>query len=71
MGTREISGLIDDVANLQAIVDQTDTSRIILTPKEESLLVDGTIVSVDPTSDEVFLSIGRRDKVPLGITFTV
>jgi hypothetical protein len=68
---RRISELIDEVTTLQDIVDGLDRNRVLISPRGEALLTDGTVVGVDPTGDEVFLSLGRDDKLPLGITFTV
>ncbi|MEO1583497.1 MAG: hypothetical protein AAFR96_02860 [Planctomycetota bacterium] len=42
-----------------------------LTPKDESTLVDGTVVNTNPARNEVFISQGRRQNVVLGMTFEV
>ncbi len=46
-----------------------DTNR--LRPYNEEALVDGTVVDVNPATGQIYLSRGRGDKVPLGITFQV
>ena len=46
-----------------------DTNR--LRPYNEEALVDGTVVDVNPATGTIYLSRGRGDKVPLGITFQV
>lgn len=68
---REINRLIDEVTALQSILDTFDRGNIIVTPKDEDLLTDGTIVGVEAGGDEAFLSLGRRDKVFPGLTFQV
>ena len=42
-----------------------------LSPKDEYTLVDGTIANTNPASNEVFISIGRRQNVVLGMNFAV
>lgn len=46
-----------------------DTNQ--LKPYNEEALVDGTVVDVNPTTGTIYLSRGRGDKMPLGITFQV
>jgi flagellar motility protein MotE (MotC chaperone) len=41
-------------------------------PRSEEALVDGTVVSVDPADPStIYLSVGRRERVVLGMTFEV
>lgn len=42
-----------------------------LKPKEEFALVDGTVANTNPSQNEVFISIGRRQNVILGMTFAI
>jgi len=42
-----------------------------LKPKAEFSLVDGTVANSNPSQNEVFISIGRRQNVILGMTFAV
>ena len=42
-----------------------------LSPKDEYTLVDGTVANTNPASKEVFISIGRRQNVVLGMNFAV
>lgn len=42
-----------------------------LKPKDEHSLVDGTVANTNPNESEVYVSIGRRDKVVLGMTFAI
>lgn len=76
----EISGLnstIDDLRD-QLIVIQDQLLRCraegrtdIILPYNQEALVDGTIDRVDRAVNEVVLSIGRQQKVVLGMTFAV
>ncbi len=43
----------------------------ILQPANEASLVDGMIATVNPAEGQVFINLGRRDKVILGMTFAV
>lgn len=63
----------DRIRILENQVDQLRGARsgTSLRPQDEASLVDGTIVSVNTAANEVFLSLGRRDKVVLGMTFEV
>lgn len=48
------------------------TSRAdLLKPQDEASLVDGAIVGVNQGQNEVFISLGEKDKVILGMTFAV
>lgn len=42
-----------------------------LKPRAEGSLVDGTVVGVNAGDREVFVSLGRKDNIVLGMTFTV
>ena len=42
-----------------------------LSPKDEFSLVDGTVANTNPGQNEVFISIGRRQNVILGMNFAV
>ncbi len=46
-------------------------TREILKPADEYALVDGTVVGVNPGAEEVYISLGEKDKVALGMTFAV
>ncbi len=59
-------GLSGRVTELQK---QLDAFRI--TPKDASLLVDGTIIDLAATKDQVFISLGTKDRVRPGMTFEV
>ncbi|MCC5823945.1 MAG: hypothetical protein LAT64_11155 [Phycisphaerales bacterium] len=75
------------VSDLQTRVDQLTQENMVLQdqliraraagagdrvmPRDEAALVDGRIDAVDRAANEVVLSIGRRDKVVLGMTFAV
>ncbi len=43
----------------------------ILKPAEEFSLIDGEVIGVNPGQNEVFIGRGRRDKIVLGMAFTV
>ena len=42
-----------------------------LKPKDEFSLVDGSVANTNPSQNEVFISIGRRQNVILGMTFAI
>lgn len=50
---------------------QAAKSQDILQPTSEFALVDGEILAVNPAAGEVTINRGRRDKVMLGLRFTV
>ncbi|MGP1273087.1 MAG: hypothetical protein ACTS22_07120 [Phycisphaerales bacterium] len=58
--------LEDQVSRLQG-----EARGSTLTAKDEASLVDGSIVNTNPNDREVFISLGRRDNVILGMTFSV
>ena len=43
----------------------------ILRPKDEFALVDGVVATVNPADGQVFINRGRKDKVVLGMSFSV
>jgi hypothetical protein len=63
----------DRVRILENQVDQLRGRRATTTLRapNEASLVDGSIVSVNTAANEVFISLGRRDNVVLGMTFEV
>ncbi len=42
-----------------------------VTPMDEFALVDGEVAAVEPAGDVVVITIGRRDKLVIGMTFSV
>ncbi len=58
--------LIDRLRLLQA-----DKSKDILKPQSEAALVDGSVISLDGSSNTVTIDRGRKDKVFLGMSFAV
>ncbi len=54
---------------LQALRGQRNNET--LKPREEAALVDGQIIGVNSVNREAFISIGRNNRVVLGMTFTV
>ncbi|MEM8756529.1 MAG: hypothetical protein AAGF47_01950 [Planctomycetota bacterium] len=58
--------LEDQVSRLQS-----EASGSLLKPKDEASLVDGSVVNTNPGGNEVFISLGRRQNVILGMTFAV
>ncbi len=58
--------LKDTVADLR-----TKSRGDILKPADEFALVDGRIVSVDPGQNQVYIGIGSKNKVILGMSFAV
>jgi len=73
----ELETTVDDLRNqLVVLQDQLLRARNqgrtdIILPLNEEALVDGQIDRVDRAVNEVILSIGRKDKVVLGMTFAV
>ena len=59
-------GLSGRVTELQK---QLDAFRI--SPKDPSLLVDGNIIDLAATKDQVYISLGTKDRVRPGMTFEV
>ncbi|QOJ00288.1 MAG: hypothetical protein HRU70_07220 [Phycisphaeraceae bacterium] len=48
-----------------------EQNKNLLRGKNEEALVDGTVIGLLPASNEVSISLGRRQKVQLGMTFSV
>ena len=59
-------GLAARVGELQKQVDQ-----FRIRPSDPSLLVDGTIVDLSTVKDQVYVSLGSKDRVRPGMTFEV
>lgn len=43
----------------------------ILKPEDEFALIDGRVVGVDPGNSQVFIGLGEKDKVMIGLRFAV
>lgn len=72
--------LNDRIANLQRenlVFTETirklqgEKKSDILRPRDEFALVDGGIIGLNPAQKQVFIGLGRKDKVILGMTFNV
>lgn len=50
---------------------QGEAAESTLRPQDEASLIDGRVVGVNPAAREVYLSLGRGDRVVLGMTFEV
>lgn len=50
---------------------QQERSKDRLKPKDEFALVDGRVIGVDPAENTVFINRGQRDKIVLGMSFSV
>lgn len=48
-----------------------DRGKDILKPQDEFALVDGTIVAAEPNAEQVFIDLGERNRIRLGMTFAV
>lgn len=60
------------VATLQDQLNKLKATRTeTLRPTDEFALVDGEVIGVNPSENQVFINIGRRDKVVLGMRFSV
>ncbi|MFO0856531.1 MAG: hypothetical protein U0640_04135 [Phycisphaerales bacterium] len=58
--------LESNVANLRG-----QRSKDLFKGADEASLADGTLVSVNEVDNTVVVSLGRKDRIPLGMTFTV
>ena len=58
--------LQDQVADLRG-----ERNKDLLRPEDEFALVDGQIAGIDGGAGQIFINIGRADKVRLGMTFAV
>lgn len=78
----ELEGTIDDLNNqVRSLQDRLLTAEdalarrsgdsLRLLPEDEASIVDARVIATNLGQDEVFLSIGRRDKVQVGLTFEV
>ena len=63
---RDLLTAQDTIGRLQA-----ERSRDLLMPTDEFALVDGEIIGLSPADNAVFISLGRKDKVRLGMQFGV
>jgi len=72
--------LSDQVASLQEenLLLQNQISLLraqkggeVLRPKDEFALVDGRVVGINPAERQVYIGLGRKQKVVLGMTFSV
>ncbi len=60
------------VATLQDQLNKLKATRTeTLRPTDEYALVDGRVIGMNPAENQVFIDIGRRDKVVLGMRFPV
>lgn len=55
----------------QVSVLRGEKNKDILRPEDEFALVDGQVAGIDGGSGQVYINIGRGDKVRLGMTFAV
>ncbi|MBS0190796.1 MAG: FlgT C-terminal domain-containing protein [Phycisphaerales bacterium] len=73
----ELNGKISDLQQRSLILEDQlarlrgERSKTTARGTAEEALVDGTIIGVNATQKQVFLSIGRRQKVNVGMTFAV
>jgi predicted nucleic acid-binding Zn-ribbon protein len=63
---RENLVLVDQVAKLRG-----ERRKELLSAQSEESLVDGTIIGLVPGRNEVAISLGSKQKVPLGLSFAV
>lgn len=64
--SRDNLRLNEEVSTLRGVAKDS-----LVKPGDEATLVDGSIIGVNQSEGEVFLSLGRRDKLVLGMTFSV
>jgi hypothetical protein len=64
--SRDNLRLNEEISTLRGVAKDS-----LVKPADEATLVDGTIIGVNQSEGEVFMSLGRRDKVVLGMTFSV
>lgn len=68
---RELNSRRNEIERLETIVQSFDRSGTRLLAEDEASLIDGTVVGLNPASNEVFISRGRLDNMVLGMTFEV
>jgi len=68
-----VAELEEETVRLQGQVNQLRTAQVesTLLPQGEYALVDGRIIGADPVENTVFIDLGRRDRVVLGMSFEV
>ncbi|MBL8764652.1 MAG: hypothetical protein JNM07_10330 [Phycisphaerae bacterium] len=59
------------IAKNQLQVLRQERSRDSLKPMDEAGLVDGEVIGLSPSDNQVFINRGRRQRVVLGMTFEV
>ncbi|MAY74989.1 MAG: hypothetical protein CMJ31_09805 [Phycisphaerae bacterium] len=64
--TQENLVLNDTVRKLRG-----EVGSAFVSPRDEFALVDGEIVGIDPVENEAIISLGRQDKLSIGLTFSV
>lgn len=73
----ELGGRISDLQQRSLILEDQlarlrgDRAKTTARGTSEEALVDGAIIGVDATQRQVFLNLGRRQKVNIGMTFAV
>lgn len=60
-----VATLQDQINKLKA--QRTDTLR----PTDEYALVDGEVIGINPSENQIFINLGRRDKLVPGMKFSV
>ena len=68
---RELNSRRNEIERLETIVQGFDRSGTRLLAEDEAALIDGTVVGLNPASNEIFISRGRLDNMVLGMTFEV
>jgi hypothetical protein len=68
---QQIASLQDEIDQLRQIIDRLDRPDDIISPRDEGTLIDGQVIGVSVANQDVFISLGRGDKLPIGITFRV
>jgi hypothetical protein len=69
----ELDGVNREAVLLRARVDEYEDifKRIRIRATSPDLLVDGKVIEVDPTNEQVYVDRGKRDRIVLGMTFEV
>jgi hypothetical protein len=69
----ELDRLSQELVLLRSRVDEYEKvlDEIRIKGKDPALLVDATVIDVEPANERVFVDRGRRDRIVLGMTFEV
>lgn len=74
---RGLENRIGELTQQNLVLNETvarlrgETGAAFVSPRDEFALVDGEIVAIDPLENTAIISLGRSDKLSIGLTFSV